>query len=183
MNNSEEQIIAALLRGRRHLCTTYEMAVPNCFTQHDSEADLFFIRESGFCDEIEIKVTRADLLQDKNKIVRYRDWEQCEFHEWHESQKGKPEVKLRPVEKFKHDALGLGLMTPNYFWLAIKEGIGSLDDIPDYAGLIEIHIGGSISIERMPKRLHSRKMTYSSKYKVAKKCFYRYLRAEFGIHF
>ncbi len=57
MNKTEKDIIRAVVNSKNTLSTTYEVAIPNCYTQHDNEADLFFIRKSGFCDEVEIKTS------------------------------------------------------------------------------------------------------------------------------
>lgn len=176
MNSTERGMIESLLKGKNRLCTSYEVGVPNCFTQHDNEADLFFIRNSGFTDEVEIKVSRSDLLSDKNKRVWHRNIAYDEFN-WKE--KG---FEFCPSTKPKYEALTEGLMS-NYFWYAIKEGIGGIEDIPDFAGLLIIDPDGFVKVKRSPKRLHRNKLTDFEKYKIARKCFYRYLKSEFKINF
>ncbi len=172
MNTTESQMIEAIYKAKNRLCTSYEVAIPNCFTQHDNEADLFFIRKSGFCDEVEIKVSRSDLLQDKKKIVQFRAFN---YHE--------DCVEEAPHRKPKHDALISGEMDCNYFWYAIKEGIGGIRDIPKFSGLIVVSNDGSVRVERMPARLHKDKMSFENKYKIARKASYRYWKSEFGIGF
>lgn len=73
--HTEQSIIDILARSQNRICTSYEILIPNCYTQHDNEADLFAVRRSGLCDEFEIKVTRADFFNDSKKIVNYRDAE------------------------------------------------------------------------------------------------------------
>lgn len=177
MNNTEREIISAVFKNKKRLCTSYDIGVPNCYTSHDNEADLFFIRSSGFCDEIEVKVSRSDFLADKNKRVHYR---QSESNEWYWKENG---LEFAPYTKTKYDALVDGDMMANYFWYAIKEGIGGIDDIPKFAGLITVNESGSVRVLRAPDRLHKRKLTDADKYKISKKCCYRFWRSEFGIDF
>lgn len=177
MNSTEIEMIKSVFKGKKALCTNYDIGVPNCYTTHDNEADLFFIRSSGFCDEIEIKVSRSDLLADKNKRVHFKD---SEPSEWDWKKQGLP---FAPYTKPKYDALHEGLMMPNYFWYAIKDGIGGMEDIPKFAGLITVNEAGLLRVLRMPDRLHKRKLTDAEKYKISKKCCYRFWRSEFGISF
>ena len=175
MNNTEKEMIAAIYKNRNLLSTTYEVAIPNCFTQHDNEADLFFIRKSGFCDEIEIKTSRSDLLADKRKIVFYRKYDslnQADKAYAHESAKTRPAIA--PYQKHKHSALESGEMKCNYFWYALKEGVGGTEDIPKFAGLLIVKDDGSVRLIRSPDRLHRRKLDFEQRYKFAKLLHYRY---------
>lgn len=176
MNNTEKELIAAVFKSKKRLCTSYDIGVPNCYTSHDNEADLFFIRKSSLCDEIEIKVSRSDLLADKNKRVHFR---QAAEHEWYWKQNG---LEFAPYTKQKYDALRDGDMMANYFWYAIKEGIGGVDDIPSFAGLISVCEKGDIRILKAPDRLHKNKLSDAEKYQIARKCGYRFWRSEFGIN-
>lgn len=177
MNNTEREMISAVFSSKRRLCTNYDIAVPNCYTSHDNEADLFFIRKSGLCDEVEVKISRTDLLSDKNKRVHYR---QSTPDDWYWKEKG---LEFAPYTKPKYEALLCGEMPANYFWYAIKQGIGDVGDIPDFAGLIIVLDNGNISIARQPKRLHSQKLTSDEKYNIARKLGYRFWKSEFGIQF
>lgn len=193
MNNTEREIIEAVYKVKARLCTSYDVAIPNCFTNHDNEADLFFIRKSGFCDEVEIKVSRSDLLADAKKVVQYRE---CEYKtssgdsredtQWlddhdHLTFMQKKKI-IAPWQMLKRQALQKGVMDANYFWYAIKEGIGGVDDIPKYAGLIIIRDDGSAFVTRSPDRLHKNKMSFERMYKIARKASYRFWKSEFGIN-
>ena len=166
MNTNEKDMIKAVFNNQRNFSTTYEIAIPNCFTQHDNEADLFFIRKSGFCDEIEIKVSRSDFLADKTKRVHYRP---CENDEW--DWEGK--FEFAPYTKPKYEALVGGFMT-NYFWFAIKEGIADISEIPTFAGLIIVKPDGKIKVAKQPDRLHRNKLDFQQRYKFSKLLHYRY---------
>lgn len=195
MNTTEREIIKAVFMSKAIMCTSYDIAVPNCYTSHDNEADLFFIRKSGICDEVEVKVSRSDLLADSKKIVSYRDCvytntQSNEFTEdrlWIDSNFNIPSKDRKklvaPWQKLKCEALLDGDMPANYFWYAIKEGIGGVEDIPDFAGLIIVASDGEVKIWRRPKKLHRNKMSSEDKYLIARKASYRYWKSEFGIGF
>jgi hypothetical protein len=194
MNKTERQIIEAVYKAKARMCTSYDVGVPNCFTQHDNEADLFLIRKSGLCDEVEIKVSRSDLLQDKKKIVKYRECEYLSNSEnsdvdgkWlHDHQHLSHDQKKKivaPWQMLKPEALGLGRMDCNYFWYAIKDGIGGIEDIPDFAGLIIVKDDGELYFAKRPDRLHANKMSFEDRYKIARKTSYRFWKSEFGIGF
>lgn len=169
MNTNEKDMIKAIYQRRGYLSATYEVAIPNCFTQHDNEADLFFIRKSGFCDEIEIKVSRSDFLADKKKRVYYRNLDYSEFN-W-----SKNGHEFCPSTKPKYEALQDGLMV-NYFWFAIKEGVADVDEIPKFAGLIVVKPDGELNVIKQPKRLHRNKLDFEQRYKFSRLLDYRYWR-------
>ena len=66
---TEQDVILRLAKCIDHQ-RRYELIVPNVFILPDSEADLFCIRRSGFCDEFEVKISRPDFLNDHKKRVR-----------------------------------------------------------------------------------------------------------------
>jgi len=149
----------------------YDVMVPRCMTQIDNEADVLAIRKSGFCDEFEIKLTRADFFNDRKKIIQYRrpDFDVKQDIDWFMN----PE-DLAPYQKFKLEALGNGEMVVNNFWYVLKEGIASVDDLPGYAGLISVDQTGLLKVVKHPDRLHSRKLSFEQRYK-----FVSYLNERF----
>lgn len=142
----------------------YDAVVPNCYTRHENEADLFCIRKSGLCDEIEIKVTETDFKNDEKKTVRL-------LNENHTSWRD------RYIDTPKREAMTTGEMS-NYFWYAIPEGLVDWKDIPEWAGIIEVRRGYNGDLmayeKRMPKRLHGGKLTEEEKYKQIRKLGFRY---------
>lgn len=168
MNSNEKNMIKSLVKRSRRLSTTYEVIIPNCYTQHDNEADLFLLRKSGFCDEIEIKVTRSDFLADKKKRISYRNLTVDEYN-W--NKKG---FEFCPSTKPKCNALIDGDLQCNYFWYAIKNGIAKIEEIPEFAGLIIVHDDGEISIMREPKRLHRNKLSFEQRFKYCRLLHYRF---------
>lgn len=147
----------------------YEIMLPNVYIQHDSEADLFCIRKSGLCDEFEIKTSRSDFLADKKKFVQYR---RAEAHEW--SLFSWDERDKAPNVKTKYQALVDGDLPVNYFWYVLVEGIATIEEIPEFAGLIVVKNGCWLNIVRQPTKLHKEKMPIEERYKIARKSTYRF---------
>jgi len=65
--NLTESVVQNILGQLDDHIKRYDVMVPRCMTQTDSEADLLGIRKSGFCDEFEIKLSRDDFLKDRKK--------------------------------------------------------------------------------------------------------------------
>jgi hypothetical protein len=175
VKSKERDFIHQLATYRDHV-KRYDVMIPNCFTQHDNEADLFCIRKSGLCDEFEIKQSRSDLLSDKKKIVSVERCSHADFVEWRKANHTRPKGTPSINQRYKHEALQLGLMDCNYFWYVIKEGIGGEGDIPDFAGLIVI--GDSLEVVKWPKKLKKEKLTFERRYQLATKLSSRFWRLE-----
>ncbi|CAL9979227.1 hypothetical protein VPHD479_0220 [Vibrio phage D479] len=142
----------------------YDAVVPNCYTRWENEADLFCMRKSGLCDEMEIKVTRSDFKNDAKKTVRLLNENYTSYRDkW--------------VETPKTEALTTGHMS-NYFWYCIPEGLMEFDEIPAWAGIIVVirRTDGSLCAyeKRAPKRLHGGKMSEEEKFKQVRKLGFRY---------
>lgn len=183
---TEENIANLIASNQSYFCTSYDVLIPNCYTQHDNEADVLAIRKSGLCDELEIKITRSDFFNDAKKIVNYREYE-CEFgpnatptsdqiwskeneHLNHEQRK-----KIAcPWQKLKYDALVDGDMHANYFWYVLKMGIVSAEEVLSWAGVIFVDDNGEFHRVRSPSKLHKGKLDHEQKYKLSKKLAYRF---------
>lgn len=168
---TEKDVIQLLAKHSDHQ-KRYEVMVPNCYTSYDNEADFFGIRRSGFCDEFEIKVSRSDFLADAKKRVAYRE---CEKDEWGWKQQG---LEFAPYTKWKRDALRAGELEANYFWYVVVEGICKLEEVPDFAGLIEVPAPDScrswLRVLKHPARLHKEKLSYEKRYRYARKGCFRF---------
>lgn len=159
---TEKDVQAAIARSREFQLR-YDIIVPNCYTQYDNEADLFCLRPSGLCDEIEIKVSRSDFRVDAKKHVRISEkLEKPTLYRTH-----------RMVRKSKREALETGHMS-NYFWYAVPEGLVKPDEVPSWAGLIYIYSHGSAGVVKSAKRLHKQPLSAIESYKTARKMGYKY---------
>lgn len=185
---NEQNVINVVSRAQSQFCTSYDILVPNCYTQHDNEADLFAIRKSGLCDEFEIKISRADFFNDAKKKINYRSAryficvdgkvQPGPDKEWYDKHGHLTHNQLNklvaPWQKLKYDALQDGDMTANYFWYVIKKGEVEVNEIPDFAGVIFVDNDGDFQQVRQPRRLHSKKISDEDKFKCIRKLAYRY---------
>lgn len=154
-----EKSVQRILAADRDLVKRHDVMIPNCFTSYDNEADMFCIRKSGLCDEIEIKVSRADFRIDEKKIVQIAE---------SVSLSGRTKWSRIP----KREALQAGNMS-NYFWYCMPEGIVDPSEVPEWAGLLHI-VNGRVKTIRSAKRLHGDKMSFEDRFKAARKLGYRY---------
>lgn len=198
MNNtllfSEQSMIDIVAKGQTKFCTSYDALIPNCYTSHDNEADLFGIRKSGLCDEFEIKISRGDFLNDRKKIINYRMsemfireagkikptedrlWAEKHDHLSHQQRK----KLVAPWQKFKYEALTDGDMPCNYFWYILAEGIAELDEIPEFAGVFFILSNGDLVRKRSPRKLHKKKLDFETRFNLTRKLGYRFWEYRHG---
>lgn len=121
-----EKEIQVLLNDDFCLKKKHEVTVPNITTCHEFwEADLLSMTKSGFVHEFEIKTTRSDWSKEKRIIENMAD-DGC---------------KLRRAQSLsKQFCYGEDLgISPNYFWLCAPSGVIREDEIPEYAGVIEVY--------------------------------------------
>lgn len=143
----------------------YDLIVPNCFYTIDLEADILAFRKSGFRDEIEIKTSLSDFKNDAKKTVEFRT--------------PKPDGKRGYIYEnmTKYEALEKGRLL-NYFWYLVPHGLITVDDIPDFAGLMYIECRNEnkmqIRVIRDAKRLHGNKAPEEDFNKSLRKLGYRY---------
>lgn len=188
---NEQSIIDIVHRWQSHVCTSYDILVPNCYTSHDNEADLLALRRSRLCDEFEVKISRSDFMNDRKKIVNVRESVFdprngiMEASAWENACEGIPKSKLKnipaPWQKLKYDALRDGDMVTNYFWYVTPKDLISVEDLPEFAGLIHINDFGELRIVRKPKKLHSDKVDDATAYKLIRKLAFRFWDYRRGI--
>ena len=83
----------------------------NVFLGH-FEADILEITKAGYAYEYEVKLTKADFRQDCNK---------------------------RKYNILKHDVIRNGNRI-NYFFYVVPKGLISINEVPEFAGLVEVEI-------------------------------------------
>lgn len=104
------------------------------------EADVISITKTGFINEFEIKRSRSDYLADfRNKSYK------------HKAMSERTGAELRPSGNIWY-------FSANKFWFVVPENLITLDEIPEYAGLIYIN-ENSLSIIKNAPRLHKYKAT------------------------
>lgn len=133
---SEKTLAKILVSDFSRPNARWKAFVPNCYTLSENECDLLGVRKSLLTDEFEIKISRQDFLQDKLKQVRFN------YGDWYN----------------KQDAYVAGMMPTNYFWYVTFDGICTKEDIPEFAGWIEISKHGFIRVHKEAPRTNKIKM-------------------------
>ncbi len=145
----------------------YDLMIPNCYITHDNECDLLAVRKSGLVDEFEIKRSRSDFLADRKK--RVNNGGKCAFGSWHDRNNDDCTWTTNKLEW-----LASGDSPINYFWYVTAERIIELDDLPEFAGWIEVLNDGRLRVKKSPDKLSKTKMDFETRYKLARKASYRY---------
>lgn len=113
----------------------HEITVPNCGSVWGPEADVASLTKSRLGHAFEIKVSRADWLAELRQI---RGDRRCA--KWYRAQtlaNAKEEAK-KTADLAAKGSNCCGLVPPSYFWLVTAPGIVRDDELPAYAGLMEI---------------------------------------------
>lgn len=151
----------------------YEFLAANVYVG-DNEMDLFGVRKSGYCDELEMKLTRSDFLADFKKTRTMKTDGPCSPIGWPRN----PNYRYTSLSFNKHDMLRAGKLPSNYFSFVLPKGLIELDEIPKYAGVFEwteLPNGRIKVIEtRRAPRLHDRKISETLYRKVLKAMAYRF---------
>lgn len=171
MNSQEIQSVLLRSRFRRNLL------MPRWTPAQWFECDLFELTAAGFWREYEIKVSRSDFRNDRRKGPTERDLKWWKYI-------GAADQETRS----KHDRLAAGdTRGPVQFWFVAPAGIIPLEELPHWAGLIEIHAHrtgrGLMAHERSVKsapRLHRQplKDPQSVERQLQKASYYRLLGRE-----
>lgn len=140
----------------------FSVMVPNGFIG-SVELDFAGIRKSGYLDEFEVKLSRADFLADFRKIVNVKRIQ---------PDPERPYLNIEEVPK--HEAVQAGRWVANYFHFVIKEGIVTPGEVPEQYGLIVLLDKGGYRIVRDAKLLHKRKVSDDLKLNLAMKLHWRW---------
>ncbi len=127
----------------------HKLIAPNIYL-HYSEADLITVQSSGYVNEIEIKLTKADFKRDfKKRKHRYM------------AEAMKPKSRLH---------------TPNYFWFCCPQDLLSkIDfDIPEYYGILVVDENGALPIiHKRAKIMHRDKVTNKQIAQIARSLMFK----------
>jgi hypothetical protein len=101
------------------------LVLPNYYAADWWECDVFELTKAGFFREYEVKVSRADFFADAKKTREI--WPS-----------GWGPNKVKAVEN-KHQLLASrSTRGPSQFWFCTPPGMLTLEEIPEWAGLIEV---------------------------------------------
>ena len=134
------------------------------------ESDKLIWTKAGYIYEFEVKISRADYMNDfKHKVEKHlllnsalpdekTEARQADLFSNLFTQKHKryPQITMEQAKQFMKP---VGERMPNYFYYAVPDGMLEADEVPPYAGLIYIHEDKGFSIIREAPRLHTTKYT------------------------
>jgi hypothetical protein len=134
-NNSQSKNIEAALS--MHLYEKQHSPITTRFTGYGlSECDVISISKSDYIYEYEIKISRADYKKDFIK------------------EKHSQMIRENHTKIVKGEMMYL---SPNYFNFITPRGLISLEEVPEYAGLIYINDDLTFDIIKKPLLLHKTK--------------------------
>lgn len=132
------------------LCKQNRFAIPNAYLYHN-ESDLLSVSRSGYVQEYEIKISKADFRADFKKY-RHREYQNPGFDRG-----------------------------PAYFSYVAPEGIIEVKDLPEYAGLLHYKEGcvagenGYVTIVKKAMRFkNSQKLSIKQCLELCGKLSFRY---------
>ena len=134
------------------------------------ESDKLIWTKAGYIYEFEVKISRADYMNDfKHKVEKHlllnsalpdekTEARQADLFGNLFTQKRKryPQITMEQAKQFMKP---VGERMPNYFYYAVPDGMLEADEVPPYAGLISFHDDKGCSIIREAPRLHTTKYT------------------------
>ncbi len=141
----------------------------------DWESDKLLETRSGYIYEFEIKISRADFKNDfkhkKDKHIilageeRYGDKYLPKYYEFLEENRKRgnwcEQNFLKSAENNPHYLVG-GHKRPNYFYYTVPTDLVTVEEVPDYAGLVYVDEKGNLTIKKSAPKLHSEKYKDSS---------------------
>lgn len=136
----------------------------------DWESDKLFETKSGYIYEFEIKISRADFKNDfkhkKDKHIilegeeKYGDKYLPKYYEFLEENRKYgnwcEENFLKSAANNPRYLVG-GHKKPNYFYYAVPTDLITVDEVPEYAGLIYVDENKNLTIKKKAPQLHKDK--------------------------
>ena len=105
---------------------------------HGWESDYLAFTKSDYIYEIEVKISRSDFKNDKKKVRKHQVLEGTYI----------PKGQSEKVYK------------PHYFYYAVPKGLITVDEVPEYAGLIYVtEYGFPYEVVKKAPQLHKEKYT------------------------
>lgn len=145
---------------------SHEYICPNKFLLKWWECDLVSITKAGYLHEFEIKMSRADFLNDFKKGIKhevmeanYRKQDTVIVESDKRRAKGMRRPKRVDVDGVSHLQCKIDhLSCPSYFWFVVPAGLLKKEDIPEYAGWLEFS-KGYIKVIKDAPRLNKNKVS------------------------
>ena len=137
----------------------------------DWESDKFIETRSGLIYEFEIKVSKSDFKNDfkhkKDKHIilegeeKYGDKYLPKYYDNLRANEEIGDWAVKSFHKYADDSpryLVGSHNRPNYFYYCTPPGLIEVEDVPEYAGLVQIDKAGMIRIKKKAPKLHGEKL-------------------------
>lgn len=154
----------------------------NCYPINWFESDFISITGSDFIHEFEVKRTAADFRNDFTKEVKH-SWlggkrDIVKLDERHKRGLLNVEKNDDDTVKIQYEYDLSKFEGPNYFWYVCPVGVIKIEDIPSYAGLIEVNDKNLVmNIVKEAPRLHKNKITIERKQQLWMGIMFKYWKA------
>lgn len=157
-NHTEKSIID-------HLHRKYEgnskFRIPNVYL-FNWESDFFLIKETGYCYEFEIKISKSDFKRDASKTEKISVLKTGYYHReiWNHvmeengTHKSENNRLVREITGQKQ----IEAKRPNKFYYVVPEGMITKFDVPAYSGLIYVNESGRMTTVKEAPFLHKEKL-------------------------
>lgn len=111
------------------------------------ESDYLAFTKSDYIYEIEVKISRSDFKNDKKKVRKHQILEGTY-------------VPKTQKDRFGNIVTTEKVYKPHYFYYAVPKGLISVDEVPEYAGLIYVtEYGFPYDVVKKAPQLHKEKYT------------------------
>lgn len=156
-----KQLIATVLRERFQRSFT----IPNYTPLEWWECDVFEVTKAGYFREYEVKLSKADFRADAKKLKERWSWRAGDGLS--KTMGNKHELLA------SHDTRG-----PVQFWFVSTEGLIPKEEVPEWAGLIEVNFNERMGrwyeheVKAAP-RLHNQKVNDKITTHARGVCYYR----------
>lgn len=150
-----EQSIIDKLRFKYNSNILYKLNNAYIF-KNDWESDFFIVqKQSGYCYEFEIKISRADFFNDMKKATKHSILSKAEYttqRSLFDEQNGWSKKEELQKHTFR----------PNKFFYVVPEGLIKKEEVPPYAGLMYIDDVEHIRTVKEAKFIHKEKLKFES---------------------
>lgn len=142
---TSKDIIDQLIK--RFLKKKAKYVIPNVYIYQEGwESDLFVLLPSGLSIEVEVKISRSDFFADQKKERKHLILENCTVQ--------------GPINKFKDTVDEVNgvkhYRSPNRFYYAAPKGLIKIEEVPNYAGLIEMTDTYGLEVKKAPILHHNK---------------------------
>ena len=124
--------------------------------KYNWETDFLVVQKaSGYCYEIEIKISRSDFFNDFKKTEKHSILSEGTYLVKKYKYKTDPETKKRVSEHYYEPKEWK--FKPNKFYYCVPEGLIKPEEVPEYAGLMYVNELG-VRIVKETKFIHKEKL-------------------------